>query len=247
MTPVRFILSLIAACILSYPSGAQDTLLITINGHAYNKASPSERLEDLMIINLSTSQGIFGKADGNFSISLNRNDTFMVASTGYEFLRYCYRDSTGSMFRLEVPLAKLNVNLKSVTIFSPRDLQSIYKDIEKLGYNKKDYQIEGVDALESPITFLYEEFSRRERLKRHNAELVNEDKKRNLLKELLANYVAGDIIYLDDAEFDDFIDFCDVPEEFMKRSTQYDFCMYIKHKFELYRLTRSSKKNKSGW
>ena len=210
---------------------------VQISGRAYDTKNVGRRLDDLMIINLNSGQGVFGKADGTFLVNAKFTDTILVASTGYEYRRITVFDSIPkSSYQLEVPLIKLNVNLREVVIFSARDLETIYTDIEKLGYNKRDMQIGGVDALSSPITFLYQEFSRFEQLRRHNAERINNDKRRTLLKELLASYVSSDIFYLDTGEFDDFVDYCNVPEQFMKSATQYDFCVYIKYKFELYRM-----------
>lgn len=223
-------------------SGQTTDTVITISGRAYNSRTPSIRLDDLMIINLRSTQGFFGKADGSFYITAFPTDTVMVASTGYEFRKFCFADSLPkSNYWLDVPLTRLNVNLKEVSIFSSRELNAIYKDIEKLGYNKKDFQLSGINVLESPITFLYQEFSQLEQLKRHNAERINNEKRRDLLKELLANYVSYDIIQLDNDEFDSFIDYCQVPEYYMKTASQYDFCLYIKQKFVVYQSMKPRK------
>jgi hypothetical protein len=133
-------------------------------------------------------------------------------------------------------MKRLEVSLKPVDIVSPRDLEEIQKDIETLGFDEKDYMLSGVDAVSSPITYLYQQFSRRERNKREVAEMRNNDKRRALLKELFRKYVDAEIISLRDEEFDDFIDFCRVSDDFMKSSTQYDFIMYVKKRFELYRM-----------
>lgn len=220
-----------------------DSLTIQINGKAYFAENPATRLEDLMIINLRTSQGSFGKADGTFSVLVQKNDTLLIASTGYENTYYSVADSAyRTMYTADIQLKKLSRVLKEVTIFSPRDLESIYSDIKKLGYNKKDFEISGVDALSSPITFLYQEFSRVERVKRHNAERINDEKRKELLRQLLSNYVAHDIINLNDNEFDDFIDFCHVPEQYMKEATQYDFCIFIKQRFEVYNAMKGDRR-----
>jgi hypothetical protein len=222
--------------------GQTDSARVLVRGLAYDAADPARRLEDLMIINLRTGQGTFGLADGSFQSVVERSDTFIVASTGYEFRKVCLADSAARPeYYLRVPLTKLNVHLKEVAIFSPRQLDAIYRDIEKLGYKKRDFRIGGADALQSPITFLYQEFSRLERLKRHNAERINNERRRELLRELLANYAAADIIHLDDSEFDDFIDFANIPEDYMKTATQYEFCIHVKRKFELYRMTKGRK------
>jgi hypothetical protein len=66
------------------------------------------------------------------------------------------------------------------------------------------------------------------------AELRNEDRKRALLKELLTKYVEYDIINLSNDSFDDFIDYCAVPDEVIRGMSQYEFLMYVQRKYELY-------------
>ena len=70
----------------------------------------------------------------------------------------------------------------------------------------------------------------------------NNDLKRALLKELFAKYVAADMIDLDNSEFDAFIDYCNVSDDFMKNSTQYEFILFIKKKFDIYKIINSQKK-----
>jgi hypothetical protein len=217
----------------AYASPAQK--LIHINGKVYDPKTANPDLTNFMVVNLRTQHGFFGRADGSFSIDIARTDTLVVAVTGYEFRKFCFADSVvKDTFNLVIALKEKLVKLPEVRILAPRDLESIERDIQKLGYNKKDYQESGINAFESPITFLYQEFSRFEQLRRRNAELVNEDKRRNLLKELLARYVAADIIALNNSDFDRFIDFVGVSEEFMKRATQYEFMVFIKNRFELF-------------
>jgi hypothetical protein len=215
---------------------------IAVEGVAFDSLTPSRRLDDLMIINMRTSQGTFGKADGTFKVDIEKEDTIIIASNGYEFRRFTFADSAlRPLYHLSVALTKLNVTLHDVNIFSARDLQSIYNDIRRRGFNKKDFELSGVDALSAPITFLYQQFNALERLKQHNRERIDQEKKRDLLKQLLANYVSYDIINLDTYEFDDFIDFCNVPEDYMKTASQYDFCIYIKQRFEVWAMLKNRK------
>jgi hypothetical protein len=212
---------------------AQDT--IYVKGKVYDPKTSTPDLTNFMVVNLRTQHGIFGKADGSFSMDISRQDTLVVAVTGYEFRKFCFADSAvKDTINLLIALKEKLVKLPEVRILAPRDLEAIERDIQKLGYNKKDYQESGINAFESPITFLYQEFSRFEQLRRHNAELVNEDKRRKLLKELLSRYVAAEIISLSNSDFDRFIDFVGVSEEFMKRATQYEFMVYIKNRYELF-------------
>jgi len=212
---------------------------INITGVVYDKSS-NVLLNNLMIINKTTQQGFFAGATGGFSVSVLKNDTIIIGASGYENKKICFKDSVDKNdFFVRIYMERLNVQLKEVVIIAPRDLNAIQQDIEKLGYRKEDYMLSGVDAISSPITFLYQQFSKRERAKRHVAEMRNEDRKRELLKELLAKYVANEVIALSNDDFDDFIDYCNVSDEFMKYSTQYEFIMYIKRKYEFYSVLKA--------
>ncbi len=94
----------------------------------------------------------------------------------------------------------------------------------------------GVNALQSPITFLYEQFSRREQSKRLEAELVNKDNRRELLQELFVKYVDYDIVQLKQQEFDKFAEFCDPGDELLKKWTQYEFILYVKRQYGLFKM-----------
>jgi hypothetical protein len=204
---------------------------IKINGKVFDPDNPSVYYS-LMIINKTTQHGIIGEPDGTFSVFAHKKDTIIIGCMGYQTTKISFVDSVlKEEYHIKIPLQKLSITLKQVEIFAPRDLDKILSDIERLGYSKKDYVISGIDAVQSPITFLYQQFSRRERSIRKVAELQNEDRKRELLKELFQKYVDYSIIKLNNEQFDAFIDFCNVSEEFLKYTSQYDFIMYIKYKF----------------
>jgi hypothetical protein len=164
-----------------------------------------------------------------------KTDTIMIGATELKTVMVTMKDSVEKAeYTVHVHLMPLHYVMKEAEIFPRRKLEEIEKDIASLGYDKHDYQLSGIDAFQSPITFLYQEFSRRERSKREVAYLINEDRKRDLLKELLRKYVSYDIINLSNESFDDFIDFCKVPDEVIKGLSQYDFILYVKKKYELY-------------
>jgi hypothetical protein len=216
---------------------AQDKV-IRITGTVYDPGNKGA-IPNLMVVNKRTQQGYFGYNTGYFEIQAFKSDTLIIAATGFTTLKISFRDSADvESFEVRIPLRKLEINLKPVEIFTRRDLEEIQKDIESLGYNDNDYQLEGVDAFSSPITALYQAFSRRERNIRKVAEMRNDDRRRALLKELFRKYVDNDIIQLNNEDFDDFVDFCEVSDSFLKNSTQYDFIMYVKKKFEVFRMVR---------
>lgn len=217
---------------------AQDEM-IRIKGTVYDPGNKGS-IPNLMIVNKRTQQGYFGTNSGYFELDVKRTDTLIIAATGFQTIKIFLKDSIlDSSKNISIALKKLEITLKPVEIFTKRDLEEIQKDIETLGYEKEDYMLQGADVLESPITALYQAFSRRERNKRLVAEMRNNDRRRELLKELFRKYVDNDIITLDNADFDDFVDFSNVSENFMKTSTQYEFIMYIKKRFEVYQMVRN--------
>ncbi|HMU14904.1 MAG: hypothetical protein JST41_02965 [Bacteroidetes bacterium] len=222
------LLMLVAATALAR---AQD---VTVHGQV--QGGDGERtFYDLMIVNRRLRTGNFGNVDGSFTVSALRNDTLLIGAGGYVTRTVPLSEYTDAeLAALKVTLRPWEIQLKPVAVLPERTLKEIQADIDKLGYDEKDYRTAGVNALQSPITFLYQEFSRRERSKRMVAELRNEDAKRALLRELLYKYVEYDIINLSNDSFDDFIDFCAVPDEVIKGLSQYDFLMYVKKKYELY-------------
>ena len=190
---------------------------------------------NLFVVNQRTRIGNFGNPSGDFEIKVKRSDTILVGANGFATSKISIADSSvKESYYINVVLRGLEVKLKEVAIFAPRDLNEIYEDIEKLGFNRKDHLITGIDALQSPITALYASLSRKEQRKIEAYELMNEGKRRELLKELFKRFVDNKIIDLSEEQFDDFVDFCDVSDDFMKNSSQYEFIEFIKMKFRLY-------------
>lgn len=212
---------------------------ITVKGRVLNENGESS-FQSLFVVNRSTRVGNFAESSGLFQINIQKKDTLMVGALGYGTKYISFTDSVSrDTYVINILLLPLKVEMEPVDIFAPRTLREIFEEVEELGYDERDDLVRGVNAIQSPITALYMAFSRRERRKREAMRIINEDRKRDLLKELFQKFVHHDIIDLDNDEFDDFIDYCNVSEEFMKAATQYEFIMFIKYRFKSYqRITR---------
>lgn len=208
---------------------------ITVNGFARDEMD--QRISNLFVINKSEDTGIFGNPDGSFSISCDFNDTLHFGAVGFDPRTVSFKDSiVKQSYQITIYLERKVQRLAAVEIFAPRNLKQIQKDINELGYDEHDYMESGINALESPITFLYQQFSRTERSKRLVAQMENEDRKRELLKELFHHYIDYDIINLETKEFDEFVDYINVSDEFMKSCSQYDFLLYVKERYGDYKI-----------
>lgn len=227
---MRAFLVILSLLVVSGLAGQTDTSKVIVAGVVLQENGMP--VGNVIIINKRLKLGAFGKSDGTFRIECRKTDTLSITSLGYLSRTICFIDSAiKPLYTPKVFLDQRVYDLPTVEIFAPRDLEQIQADIMKLGYNEKDFMLSGLNAAASPITFLYQQFSKRERSKREAAQLWNEDRKRELLKELFHHYVDYEIITLNEAEFDEFIDFLNVSDDFMKYSSQYDFLIYVRDRF----------------
>ena len=184
-----------------------------------------------MIVNRSRQpEGFFVDHRGAFALEVCPGDTLSIGSVGFHTVQRVMPGGLDSL-DLVIRLQRLQFDLRTAEVVAPRDLREIIRDIETLGYNEKDYRVSSVDALQSPITFLYQMLSREEQSKREVAMLENRDRRHALLRELFAKYVDYDIIHLADSDFQAFIEFSDPGDELLKTWSQYEFILYIKQRF----------------
>ena len=178
--------------------------------------------------------GQFVDHQGQFLLAVCPGDTIAFGAIGFHTLERV-APLTGRQWDWEVRLQRLRVEVGVAEVVAPRDLREIVRDIEALGYNEEDFRLTRVDALSSPITFLYQMLSREEKSKRLVAQLENRDRRHDLLRELFVKYVNYEIILLEPNEFDAFIAFSDPGDELLQSWTQYEFIRYIQQRFELFR------------
>lgn len=194
-------------------------------------------LPGCMIVNRSSGDGRFGSASGRFALSVHPGDTVQFASIGFKTVtrKVPVALPEQGTWNWTVHLARIAVDVATAEVIAPRDLGDIVRDIQALGYEEKEMRTSGIDALTSPITYLYEQFNRMERSKREVARLENEDRRRELLKELMVKYVDYDIVSLDPQEFDAFVEFVDPGEAVLKALTQYEFILWTRERFTAFK------------
>ena len=213
--------------------------VIQLNGKVVDAANTKIGLPNVMVANMRTQQGIFTDADGTFILNVQQTDTIVLRAFGYHIRKISFADSIPkNIYNFKVMMFREAYQLKEVTIMETRPADSVIKEIQRLGYNKRDYMMKGSQAFMSPISALYEEFSKKERSKRKVAEMMNNDKRKSLLHELLFFYYRNSVISLNPAEFDVFIDYSNFNDDLLKTLSAYDLAVYIKTKIALYKHSR---------
>jgi hypothetical protein len=208
---------------------------VIISGQVIDKDNSFLPLPRIMIINKRTNHGIFADAEGKFSINAFQTDTLMFSVIGYNTKKICLKDSVlKSRYSILVEMHKLYYTLKEISVFGTRTLNDIDKDIAKLDSTRRMRYYQDINAISSPITYLYERFSKFGKSKQKVAAWENEDLKIDILKDLFRLYVKNDIINLNEDEFEAFIAYCNLSEEFIKTANQFELVMAIKGKYEAF-------------
>lgn len=239
-TVIRIGLWSIAQCIFCFGVLAQERIvsqrcdsLMLVSGKVSDGSG--HVIPAAMVVNRSRiGGGQFVDYLGTFLLAVCPGDTLAFGAIGFHTVDRI-APVQGRQWNLGVQLRRLQVEVGIAEVVAPRELREILRDIEALGYNEEDYRISKVDAISSPITWLYEALNRDERSKRLVAEMENKDRRHDLLRELFIKYVDYDIISLNAFEFDAFIAFCDPGDELLQEWTQYEFIRYIQQRFELFR------------
>lgn len=198
-----------------------------------NKA-PSSPTE---IINYRTMFQFRANADGTFGVKMNRGDTLLVIADGYASKKILLRDSAyKSAYYVRVTLKPIQYNLPEVKIFPDISLDTVRKNISLLNQKPQlTYNFTSpFEAIQSPFSYLWEQFSRREKDKRLVVQLQNRDQFNRVMYELLDISNKNGLIHLDKMEYIAFIQYCGFTTEYLQHTSQYGIFTAIKQRFDSY-------------
>ena len=230
---------LLCACLLPVllllsmqPAFAQQPQPVKISGTVVSKDKLP--LLAVVVVNKRTSMGVGADVAGAFTIHALRTDTILISAHGHLVKQICMKDSAYKPeYKVKIELSQFSVQLQTVSVEAPKTLDQVKKEIDQLGVkNTRLTESTVVDAVQSPITFLYERFSKFAQSKQMVAELENRDRKEEVLKSLFRIYIKHEIIDLNEDEFDRFIKYCNLSEEFIKTATEYELVTAIQQKYE---------------
>jgi hypothetical protein len=210
---------------------------ITVSGTIRDKET-KRALPYAFVINQRTQNGIFADQKGSFSFTALPTDSLLFSLTGYNYTKVLLKDSVPKeTIILNVFLTVKSVQLKQFTIKAPKTYDQIIKELE-VAERSKIAATPLADAISSPITFLYNQFSREGKARAKIAELRSEDAKMDLLRELFTRYMVAHIIDIDELQVDDFIKYSNLTNNYTQFETEYELVVYIKELFVKYKQYR---------
>lgn len=203
---------------------------VYVKGKVYDTLQP-QGFYNMMVINKTEGKGVFGMPNGHFSLYTNNGDTIALTVKEYIKKTYVVEADSNCQFIIDLPLAPKAQEFAEVKIYPLKSLEEIKKEREELSM-RETRTVTGINVVQSPITALYERYSKTGKAKRHVAALEHQDNMNKILKELLRLYVSHDVGNLKEEHFEEFIEFLSIDENFLKTSTDYELAVFIKDKLD---------------
>jgi hypothetical protein len=213
-------------------------------------------LENTCVHNLSSGYMVFCNSAGEFSISLiSPRDTLAITRVGYKMEIFAINDSLLNIKgRATMKLTMKQTILRSVTIYAMKPYPLFIKDLvkstpqekidipgteisseERASYDVNKNNLLKNTPLASPITFLYNTFSRKAKMDRMYADLVaNQDEVLRLAQKYNPEIVQR-ITKLEGNKLDDFMLYCSFTYYTLITSTDLEIEQMIANKFIQYK------------
>ena len=195
---------------------------------------------NLMVINRTSGKGVFGTPDGKFSVYVNDKDVVSLSVNGYIPVSFIVESNEDCQFKVHKYIELKTQEIQAVVVKPLKTLDEIKAERQEL-VMRETREVTGLEALQSPITALYQTFSKKEKNKRWIAEQEFKDDQRKVVQELLRLYVAYDIVSLNNDEFDDFILFLNINPDFLKTATEMELITFVKDKYFHYKMINKRK------
>lgn len=209
-------------------SGQCETVLF--KGKVYDTLR-QQSFYNMMIVNRTTGKGVYGQPNGHFSVYVSNGDSITISVKGYDLINVRIKADEDCRFVKNFIIVGKPFEFEDVVVRPIKSLEQIREEREAL-VMVETRTVTGLETIQSPITALYQAFSKTERNKRKIEEWKFQDSKREILKELLRTYVAYDVVNLTEEEFDDFIYFLNMDPDFLRTASEWELIEFIKGKYE---------------
>lgn len=187
------------------------------------------------IVNPKSSSTIATDSKGFFETTIHRSDTLFLFLPGYHTTKFSVADSAKKNFYvLHLSIEPLSTGLSQVVVIkAQKSLEQIEAERKKLGITPKELERPEI-MITSPISALYEMFSGRAQEREKLKGQIKEEDRRKIFRELLNYYNQNGLIDLPEKNYEEFIDFCNLPIEFLKYNSDYEITKTIIAQYNKY-------------
>lgn len=210
-----------------------DTVNIKLNvTDGYTKKA----LSGVSIINPKSGVTIATNYKGFAEEVIHRTDTLFLFFPGYRTIAFSVADSLRkSVYNLHLVIEPFSTGLsKDVVIKGSKSLEQIEEERKRLGITPKELERPEIEPFTSPISALYEILSSRAKERETLKKQISEDNRRKIFKELLNYYNENHLIDLPEDHYDDFINYCNLPLDYLKYKSDYEITKTIMTLYKKY-------------
>lgn len=234
MRLARGLAFLVLLLVAGHAMAQTDTVRIKASVHdSYTKRA----IPGVSVVNPKASSTVATNGEGYFEIVVNRRDTLFLFLPGYRTAKFSVADSAKkSVYAMHLSLEPLSTGLESpVVIKAPKTLEEIEAKRKNLGITPKELDRPEI-VITSPISALYEMLSGRAKEREKLKKQIIENEQRKVFRELLDYYNENGLIDLPESHYDAFIDYCNLPIDFLKYNTDYEITKTIVDMYKKYGL-----------
>ena len=235
-------LSLFLGLLLGVTQGYGQTLPpdepIRLSGVIVNEAD--EPLPFVTVTNLTTHQGVVSNEEGFFYITFPAQDTLQLSAVNYEaYSLYLGDTAQATNYDLKVRLSEKTYQLENVTVFAFKDEASFKRAVLALDDIPEEPEkiivpgtfqgtpVKKKASVASPLSFIYDRFSKRAKYERQVQQAQRDAAYQKTLAKKYNREMVGKITGLQDDRLDEFMLYCQIKDEFIDRSNEYDIILAI--------------------
>ena len=211
---------------------------IRLSGVIVDEAN--EPLPFVTVTNLATHQGVVSNKEGFFYITFPAQDTLQLSAVNYEAHQLYFGDTAqATNYDLTVRLSERTYQLENVTVFAFKDEASFKRAVlalDDVPEEPKKIIVPGTfqgtpvkkkASVASPLSFIYDRFSKRAKYERQLQQAQRDAAYQKTLVRKYNRKLVGEITGLRDERLDEFMLYCQIKDEFIERSNEYDIIVAI--------------------
>ena len=192
-------------------------------------------LSSVSVINSKSNTTLPTDFNGKLEEVVLKDDILFLFYPGYRTTKLLIADYVAlQQLDIKIEIEPLSSGMsQAVIIRAPKTLAEIEEDRKKLGITPKELERPEL-SFTSPISARYEMLSGRAQERNTLKRQIAEDNRRKIFKELLNYYNQNGLIDLPERDYEDFINYCNLPLEFLKYNSDYEITKTIIDQYNKY-------------
>ncbi len=196
---------------------------------------------------LNRNEGVVSNAEGFFFLRFDRQDTLELSALGFEKQQLYLGDTaTADNYDVNIRLSEKTYTLENITVLAYKDEEAFRRAI--LALDEKDLpketpkiripgsyegpHIEKRPGAASPLSFLYDRFSKRARYEREARQAQQDYDYRKKLSGKYNRDLVGKVTGLQDEQLEEFMAQCRLEDTFIEKSNEYEIILAINQCYE---------------